>query len=246
MKSLQKLISPHKLSLIQSIVGLAIMLAIVIMSFGTIFTAKVELDTDMLDSFNDMVEEFGGKSVEVPKEVEFSAPGMIASISSVGKILKAAMNTAKTAMEQANRADGEEDLEKIEESLENTKNAMTSDMQGIVNFIAIILVMVQAFGQSVVLGLVYLALIFMVLALPFILAITFLTALIPFFKHLDDPEEAYPRIAKKFGSMFGNFVVLLLLKVIAPEVEFGGVVTGIVILCAIGFVINIIASRLNR
>ena len=34
------------------------------------------------DSFNDMMSEFGGDEVEIPEEVEFSAPGIISSISS--------------------------------------------------------------------------------------------------------------------------------------------------------------------
>ncbi len=251
MKSLQNLISPRKLSLIQSIASLVIMLAIVIMSFGTIFTAKVEKTADMVESFNEMVENMGGKKVEIPTEVEFSAPGIISSIGSLGKVLKGAIDTAKDAADlskSSKEADDIEDIEKLEEKAEKTKDSaknMADGMQGLANFIAMILIMVEAFKQSVILGLIYLALISMTLLLPIILAITFLTALIPFLKNLQEPEAAYPKIAKKFGSMFGSFVVLLLLKAIAPEVTFGGVITGIVVLCAIGFVLNIVASRMK-
>ena len=251
MKSLQNVISARKLSLIQSLVSLAIMLAIVIMSFGTIFVAKVELDGNMVDSFNDMMAEFGGDKVEIPEEVEFSAPGIISSISSLGKIVKSAFDTVKTVSNLKDNADNledEEDLKALEESaakVEDSVKELASDKQALVNLIAIVVVMAAAFKESVILGFIYFMLIGMTLVLPFILAIKFIIALIGFLKNINDPEESYPRIAKGFGSMFGEFVVLLLLKMIAPQVEFGGVITGIVVLCAIGFVLNIVASRMK-
>ena len=252
MKSLQNVISARKLSLIQSLVSLAIMLAIVIMSFGTIFVAKVELDGKMLDSFNDMMEEFGGdEKVEFPEEIEFSAPNIISSISSIGKIIKSAFDTMKSVTElskAAKDADDAADLEELEDKAaqaEDSMKSLASDKQGLINLVAIIVVMASAFKESVILGLIYFLLIGMTLVLPFVLAVKFIIALIGFLKNVNAPEEAYPRIAKGFGSMFGEFVVLLLLKMIAPQVEFGGVITGIVVLCAIGFVLNIIASRMK-
>ena len=260
-----KSIIPAKtLTLIQSIVCLIIMLAVVCLSFGTIFTVELNKDEGTTEMFNSIVNGISDEeNVELPDTVEVNAPFVIASFKSLGDIIKSATSAIKNAadvvgsasdmhddFEDENYSDLEDDandmgdkLDKTQESIDDLSASLKSE--GFVGLIALVTVIAQAFGESFLLGLIYIALIVMSIILPLVAALRFLIALIGFLTKLGNPGEGYSKVVKSFGAVFGMFPVLWLLKIIAPQITFGGAVTTMVTLLIVGLALNLVASRLK-
>lgn len=272
MKFLQNLMPAKTLTLVQSIVCLVVMLALFIMSLGTIFTAKLESSADMEEGFNEIAGELGLENVSFPSEVEISAPNLISSFAGVADFIGAAFDTASAAgnamgsannamnaaneMQNsedlddvaANAAKAEQDMDALEDDMSKLEDSAANMMEkasGLVGMIAIILVIAEAFGQSIILGLVYMGLIGTVIALPFIFGIKLLMSIVSFFKNMNDPYVPYPKMAKRIGDMFGAIVGLMFLKVIAPEIEFSAGVTTMIVICVLVFLFNLVASRMK-
>ena len=256
MNKLQSILPAKTLTMIQSILCLVLMLVVVIMSFGTIFTAKVNASPKAAEMYDSVINGVDPDSnVEMPTEVKISAPFLFKSIGSAGSVIKNALNTAKTASDlnkdvQSGAVDqktAEEDLENLQEDANKLSESLQDD--GFVDFVALIVVVVSAFGQNFLLGIVYMALIGLTIALPIVATIRFLIALISFIKNVKtlttDPGSTYSTVAKSYGAIFAMFPTLWLMKIIAPEVEFSAGVIVMIVLLIVGLVFNLVASRLK-
>ncbi len=280
MKALQKILPAKRLTLIQNIVCMVVMLAIVGLSFGTIFTAKIEQDDETQEMFDEVMtaldfdEDSKGNDVKLPKEVNVSAPFVIKSFVSIADVVKNlvdvigdlddiaddandlndSIDKAQNDKDLSNAKDNVDDINdktnKLESGVDSAKDkakkagdAMKSD--GFVGLIALILAVVQAFSQNVILGIVYVILIFTVITLPLIMAIKFIIALVSFLKNLKDPGKAYPRISKSFRGMFAILPTLWMYKILAPQMTFGAPVIVMLVLCIVVLVINLLASRIK-
>lgn len=253
MKKLQSILPAKTLTLIQSIVCLIIMLVIVFMSWGTIFTAEVSKTDKAVETFESVVNSMGGDNdVEMPGTVEISAPYVVKSVGSLGDVLKSVMNTAKNISEvnksynSGNDIDPDKlqsDMDKFEDNANELSESLQSDE--FVGFVTLIVAVVSAFSESFLLGIVYLALIVMAIILPILATIRFLIALVSFIKHISAPEISFSTIVKGYGAVFSMFPLLWLMKIIAPAVEFSSGVTVMVALLIVGLALNLVASRLK-
>ncbi len=122
----KSLLPVSKLTLIQNAVCLLVMLAVLFLSFGSIFTATVSKSdkaVEIYDSVIDALDE-GNENAdkpEMPETVEVSVPYIVKSVGSVGKIFKAAIKSAK---------DVKSDADKINSGVNNinsANNKVTSD-----------------------------------------------------------------------------------------------------------------------
>ena len=114
MKGLYKLLPAKRLTLIQNLVSVILLAVIVFMSFGTVFTAHIEKNETTTDMFDSIVNSFGdGEAAEMPETVEVSAPYIIKSLGSLGKILKSGMDAIKNATELAG------DAQKVQDDINN-------------------------------------------------------------------------------------------------------------------------------
>lgn len=264
MNKLQGILPAKTLTMIQSIVCIALILLIVIMSFGTIFTVKIEKTSGSVEMFDKIVNSMGdGEKAEMPDEVDVSAPYLLKSLGSLGSILKGGMKTIKNAMELSDSANqvqndmdnGEygnidNDADELEEKANQTQagiNEISDAMksEAFVGLIALIVVIAQAFGQSFILGIIYIALMAMTLVIPITAIVCLIKSVICFFMNLANPGEGYSKVVKSFGSVFVMFPTMWLLKIIAPQITFGASVTVIVVALIVGLVVGLAASRLK-
>ena len=261
---LKKSILPNKLlTIIHSAVCVAIMLAIVIMSFGTIFTAKIEPNGDIQETFDSVVNSLGdGETVVMPTEIEISMPFLIKSVSSLGEIVSSAMKTfndvteAKDNLDQAteniesdplNADEAVDDINENLDTIENSTNAFAESLhnENFVGLVSLIVFIVSAFGESFILGIVYFAMIVFVVTLPIVASINFVIATISLFVNIVNVGRGHSTVSKTYGNVFAMFPMLWIMKIIAPNVTFAPAVTGMIVLMIIGFVLGIVMSRLK-
>ena len=270
------------------------MFAIVIMSFGTIFTAHIEETDKTEEMFDSVVNKFGEEEAEMAETVEVSAPYLVKSvrfiIKSFGSVIdvfkegisilgdatdmvddardvKEDINDLDTDINSAEdaqkTADGLNELESSASALENSVSNIeqkTNEAENSINKLAdslksegmfislatLILFYIQAFATSPILGVAYLVLTFLTVALPIVTTVCFIVALISLLVNLKDPGKAHSTISKAFGGVFVMLPTLMLFKIIAPQVKFGSGLNTIIILCVVTLVLNLIASRLKR
>ena len=267
MKKLHKILPAKRLTLIQNIITMVLLAVIVFMSFGTVFTATVNKDATTVEMFDKIVNGLGGDPVEMPDTVEVSAPYIIKSVGSVVDILKSGMSAVKDAMELSDSAkqvqeeaddlstpqdaaDLQYEVNNLEEQANKTQakvNSLSESLKSddFVSLVTLIVIIIQAFGESLLLGIIYVALIGLSLSLPIVAIIRFILALISFFRYLGKPGEGYAKISKSFGAIFVMLPILWLFKIIAPQITFGSGIITMVILCIVVLAINLIASRLK-
>ncbi len=279
MKGIKSFIPSTVMAMIQSIVCIVIMVAIVLLSFGTIFTATVANSESANEKYNDIMgmfdmDEEEKEDLEMPKTVDVSAPFIVKSVSTVVKIIPDLVKMVTDAkdlvddaqqmqddvdeMQNASDLDGiqnsknevESSAKDLEDKANKTKesaNKISDALKGeaFAGLIALIVIIVEAFGQSVILGIVYMALLVTAFTLPLVAIIKTLIAIISFCINIGDPGRGYAKVSKAFRGVFVMLPVLWLYKILAPQLTFGGAITGITVLCFAALGINLIASRLK-
>lgn len=279
---IKKSILPVKLlTFIQNLICLAVIVCVVALSLGTIFTATIGDGAG--DTYAKIIHTLDSEAdvPELPETVDVSLPYIIKSIGSVGTVakgmvssVKSAVNNAKDLNDAANdinqstqnteSINSMEDVEnalQAKDELQNNVNDMqnsveninksTSDIaeslknEGFVNLVALFAVIGEAFSQSILLGIVYLALIVLAMFIPVYAAIRVIIALISFIIHLAKPQKAFSSISKAYIAILELFPALWLLKIMAPAIEFSTGIKTIVMLLTAGLAVNLIASRLK-
>ena len=250
-KALAKTLSGKKLTLIQNIICVVLIVVMAFASFGTIFTVKTDLDANTLKSVNDLLSNMKVKdaTIEIPEEIDVSLPFMIRSIGSLADVMKAAIGAAKDTMDNMNDLKNAEDEEAAEEALKGMEDAKNKfeemDVKPLVEFAVFFFAIFTTFKTHWMVGLCNLLLLFLVFILPLVCIIAAIRALIAIFSKKNDPGQAFHKIAKALGSIIAVFPLLLVVMAMVPEVAFGGAVTSILTMCIIALVVNLVVSRLK-
>ncbi len=305
MNKFYKIFTAKRLTLIQNLIFVVIMLIIASMCMGTVFTASIEKSSGVADKVVDLVTKFDetidnakntgstdeGASdakeenekldFEVPEKVDVSTTFVVKSVISTVKVLKNGAGlvgdvtrlTSEVSEIQKDideieetraNATSPDDLAKLDKQLEDF-NKKLKDVQaekdnfterleeisedlkseGIVNFITIIFIIVEAFSESLILGAIYCSLIGLTISLPLVVIIRTLIALISFIVHPKSPDKSYNTICKSLKTIFALFPTLWLFKILAPQVELSSSIATMAILCIVTLVIGLIASRLK-
>ena len=150
---MKKQILPGKtLTMIQSLVCLALVVVICCVSFGTFFSVTLTVDDEMEEDIMDLLEEINDgpiTDVEIPEEVDVS---LLFLLKSVG-------TTVKTVSALISGGDDSDSNYGEEVSLVN---------QDTVNFVAFIVAIGQSFAENILLGLAHISLFFLALIFPII------------------------------------------------------------------------------
>jgi len=88
---------------LQSIILLLLVLVMLFMSFGTVFTLDVEMNNDVRGSLEDILQTItGSKNLEIPEEIKVNFMTFIKSIASITKIVKAVKGEKKDSVQRKN------------------------------------------------------------------------------------------------------------------------------------------------
>lgn len=174
------------------------------------------------------------------------------------------VDNINNATQTPNNITSQEDLENIQQAQNDIQNSANDIQEGLdeldkskseisetlksqefVNFIALIVVIANAFSQNILLGFVYLILIVLAFVLPFYATIRGIIALVSLLKNIGDQGKAHSTISKCYRAVFEMFPTLWLMKIIAPAVEFSSGIKLMVGLLIAGLVLSLIASRLK-
>ena len=240
------------------------MLAVLSMCFGTIFTMDAPTSSKAEGIFDKVINAVGdGESVDMPDSVDISIPFLVKSVGSAGKVIKSAIETAKSANDAKDAAeeaqsdiqddptsadeelsDLEDDLNELQENAaELSKNLRDKDFVG---FVTIISAIFAAFTENFILALIYIGLMFISIAFPISVAFRLIISVISVIIHINDPSAATKTVSKSYRAVISTFPLLLLIKILVPDVTYSFGVTLMAILLAIGIVLGVVISRLRK
>lgn len=239
MKALAKILPGKRLTMIQCLTTLLLVIIICCVSFGTIFSVTLTVDKDLEDTFYDVVETLGGdpNEVELPEQVDVNLIFLI-------KSLGAGYDTISSLLSGSSDKGGSEGMIEDQENIMNNKDKILS--QNTINFAAFVVAMGQSFEQSIILGICNVMLMIMSFTFPLTLLISSIIAIIGFLCHFtSDWGKAFHKVSKAISTAISLFPVLLLLMILVPEVQFGWAVYTVLWLCVTALILNLVASRLK-
>ena len=248
-----KLIPTKTLTLIQGIICILIAAVMLALSFGTVFTVTVspsESSEELIKKISDKVTDDGEEPIEIPESVNVSLVSIIVNAVKIPRVVNAVIDAANDIDKLENdveNSDGVEDIETVEGDAE----AVSSDIEALADsfrdkeFCGFVFMMVESFRSSILLGIAYLFLLIMVIALPFAVTISFIVMLIKYFIKVKHPEYSFSSAAKGVGFVFGVLPVFWLIDVIIPEARLSGNIKIMTALCAVAVMLCIVASRLK-
>ncbi|MBQ8174748.1 MAG: hypothetical protein IJ009_05035 [Clostridia bacterium] len=241
MKDLSSVLPAKKITLIQTVVCFALILVICFMSFGTIFSLSYDFDADMLDMICEAFYEiFGDEANDVIEtirenehvQIDVSLPFLMDSASSITDIVDAIANAAEGGATDPETAIGD-----IADKLASPD---------FVNFVIFIILLVMSFTSNALVGFCNLLLLIMVIAVPLTAIISAIRAVFGLLLNLKDIGNAFHKISRAFFSIISIFPLVFLVMIVVPKVQLGGATYGIIALCAVGILLNLVASRLKH
>ncbi len=239
MNTLAKKIPGKRLTMIQCLSTLLLVIIICCVSFGTIFSVTLTVDEEIEETFYDIIETLGGDSeeIEIPTEVDVD---LFFLVKSVG----AGVDTLVSLISGRSEKGGAEGMIEDAENIMNNKDKILSE--DTINFAAFVGAMVQSFKESLILGICNAMLIIMAFVFPITLVIKSIIAIIGFFCYFHkDWGKAFHKVSKAIYGAISLFPVLLLLMVLVPEVQFGWAIFTVLWLSVAALVLNLAASRLK-
>ncbi len=240
MKDLSSILPAKRITLIQTLLCFALIMVILFMSFGTIFSLSYDFDPEMLDmvceAFYELFGDDANDVINTIKEnqhvqIDVSLPFLAGSVSSISDIIDALKETAEGA------ASGSVDTRNLADKLSSPD---------FVNFVIFIILLIMSFTSNVLVGICNLLLLVMVITVPLTAIISALRALFGLLFNLKDMGNAFHKISRAFFSIISIFPLVFLVMIVVPEVQLGGATYGIMALCGVGILFNLVASRLKH
>ncbi len=271
MKFLEKFISPKKLTVIHTLVCFALIIVMFFLSFGTIFTLEVGKGGEMVSNVTDMIEELEAEAgedlpdLEVPTEIDVSFPFIVKSITGGIKVIPVLMDSmkemtekvedaentlnedaiAESAMENGAEATAEEASEKVEDIEKTGIKIAELINQDLINLVCLVMAIMNAFSTNFIVGVCYALILVTVIMVPISCIFNALLCIISMIKNRQNPGKAFHRVGKSFGAIISKFPLILLVKVLVPEVQLGGAIIAMFVAIIVGLVISFLASRLK-
>lgn len=239
MKDLSSILPAKRITLIQTLVCFALIMVILFMSFGTIFS--LSFDPEMLDmvceAFYELFGDDANDIINTIKEnqhvqIDVSLPFLANSVSSISDIIDALTETAEGAVSGS------------DVDMSNLADKLTSP--DFVNFVIFIILLIMSFTGNVLVGICNLLLLIMVITVPLTAIISALRAVFGLLFNLKDMGNAFHKISRAFFSLISIFPLVFLVMIVVPEVQLGGATYGIMALCGVGILLNLVASRFKH
>ena len=239
MNTLAKKIPGKRLTMIQCLTTLLLVIIICCVCFGTIFSVTLTLDEEVEETFSAVINKLGGDpdEIQIPTEVDVN---LIFLVKSVG----AGVDTMISVISGRSEKGGTEGMIEDAENILNNKDKILSE--DTINFAAFVAAMVQSFKSSLILGICNVMLIIMSFVFPITLVIKGIIAIIGFLcSFYRDWGKAFHRVSKAIHGAISLFPVLFLLMVLVPEIKLGSAVYTVLWLSVTALVLNLVASRLK-
>lgn len=271
MKFLEKFISPKKLTVIHTLVCFALIIVMFFLSFGTIFTLEVGKGGEVLGEITDMIDELEAEAgeefpdIEVPTEIDVSFPFIVKSAIGGIKVIPVLVNSVKdmaekvedaentlneealaeSAMENGVEKTAEEASEKVEDIEDTGLKIVELINQDLINLICLIMAVINAFTTNFIVGVCYALILVIVIMVPISCIFNAILCIISMIKNREDPGKAFHRVGKSFSAIISKFPLILIVKVLVPEVQLGGAIIAMFVTIIIGLVVSFLASRLK-
>lgn len=243
---------PRKIvSTIQMWGSLLLILLALIFSFTSIITLKTfENASDISEMISEVVP---GADLEIPEEIEVSAPKLVGSISLIAKVVGVSIDAANpptTPEEAEDQAKAREELDAYLESEEGKEDITTAialavtvmntfDFEGNDGILAMVLnVFISLVG--------FLGVLILVFVIPIMLIVKFIQALITCLKNMKTPENGSAAVGNKLSDMVSMPLVLMLFQCVVPGMSYASGIVTICILSIISVVLNFVVSRLRE
>jgi hypothetical protein len=236
MKSLSQILPAKRVTMIQALVCFALVLAICAFSFGTVFSLNITVDEELESKVDELFSELPVEvdiNFEDVTSIDVSLPFLVKSIGS-------GVSFVQTFFDILGNADSPDF------DMEAANAALVEKLQDrdLINLLVFAVLLILSFGSNIIVGLCNVLLLVATFVLPIIAVISAIRAIFGLLFNTNDMGNAHHKISRALYSVISFFPLLLLIMLVVPEVQFGGAVYAILICCAIGLAINLIASRL--
>ena len=272
---MKKLIPAKTLTLIQNLICLVMMIVITIFSCMNLFVVPVNMNEDVRNTMEETMAKLSDDgTVEIPETIEIGLPMVIKSVASTGEAVKAMMDAAKSIKDTTDKAkdfsssmenadtdyQSPEDAQKSADEMQKqaddlskgaedaeaaAKNAFSKLTGALMNMILLIFMIIGGFKSGVIVGILYVGLLFTISVLPFYCIVRTIMVMVKFFTNLKDPDEGYHKISKTFGKTVCMFPIFLFYLLIIPGFKFTGTTRGIFVCLAIVLVLNTLIPRMK-
>ena len=229
---------------LQSIVLLVLIIAMLFMSFGTIFTIEVDgMSKSDKKELSNFLEEELDLDVKLPDKVDVNAFTLIKIAGSVKKLIESLDNSKNVKLTKAD----EEELLKVavilyvcagpilsEDGLDNIDgdNAIAT----IINLAIELLIPFFCF--------IYLMILAIIIAISLLIAS--IRAILGFFNAELDNGEVVANMSKSIHRIIKLFPAILLIRLFCTDYKYGSAIIGILVLSVLALVLGVVVSRLKK
>lgn len=244
-------------STVHVLVSLVLIIAALIFSFAPIVSFDVG-DDDLIDGINELIVqlELGEDGeYEIPKEIDISAPKLIASIGLIANIISAAVS---------DETEGEDKAAEIGKLLDTPEGK-----DSVITCMAIVTSIIDSLGIDIsstegssssestpdsIISVVFNVLITMVcifyllamtLIIPIMFIIIAIVALFAVLKNLGDLSEAKASVARQLPGKLTIVMTIMLFQCVLSTIHYGSGIKGIWVLALVSVGINFISTRLR-
>ena len=242
---LKELTRGKGLALLENVALLAIIVIMLFMSFGTIFTLSLNVSDEFEEDLNDIVYDLTGeKDVQFNKDIDINFMFLVKTATTIVDIVEAI-----DGMDN----DNSDPTEKLDEE----------DLQNMVDLVVFAFALVSRFGdimdiddidqldsKTVINALLFIIcviyLIIFTLILVLTLAFATLGAVFSFLISGKKTGKASARISKSIHRIIKLFPGLLFIRLLTNEIEYGSAITGILWLCVAALGIGFVVSRVKK
>ena len=244
---LKELTRGKGLAFLESIALLAIIVIMLFMSFGTIFTLSLNVSDEFKEDLDDVIYELTGEDdVQISKEIDINFMFLV--------------KTATTIVDIVEAIDGMDDSDS---SKDPTEKLNDEDLQNMVDLVVFAFALVSRFGdiaeiddieeldsKTVINAILFIIcviyLIIFTLILVLTLAFATLGAVFSFLISGKKTGKASARISKSIHRIIKLFPGLIFIQLLTTEIEYGSAITGILWLCVAALGIGVLVSRLKK
>ncbi len=235
------------LAFLESVALLAIIVIMLFMSFGTIFTLSLDIKGEFKEDLNDVIHELTGEeNVEINEEIDINFMFLVNTALTIVDIVEA-INSVDDNDSSSNPA------EKLDEE----------DLQNMINIVAFGFALVSKFGDiaeiddiekidaktvinAILFVICVIYLIFFTVILVLTLAFATLGAVFSFLISGKKAGKASARISKSIHRVIKIFPGLIFIQLFTTEIEYGSAITGILWLCVAALAVGVVASRVKK
>lgn len=244
---LKELTRGKGLALLENIALLAIIVIMLFMSFGTIFSLSLEVSDEFEEDLNDVIYELTGENdVQFSKEIDINFMFLVKTATTIVDIIEVIDDID-------NNSSSDAPAEKLDDE----------DLQNMVDLVVFAFALVSRFGdimeiddieeldsKTVINAIVFIICVVYLIVFTLILVLTLvfasIGALFSFLISGKKTGKASARISKSIHRIIKLFPGLIFIQLFTTEIEYGSAITGILWLCVAALAIGVLVSRLKK